>query len=108
MTLNELLIRVKNRPGAFLGNDINLKSLSHFITGFLYSKSIFSELNNFEKQFKSNFRNFVISELPYQNKCHFDMANWDDIILLLTKDDNESLKLFFEIYEHYCKRFICN
>lgn len=105
MTLNDLISEVKKRPGAFLGDDINLKALSHFITGFLYSKSVSDQTDDIEKCFRTKFRNFVEDEIRNMFRLGIEVAlpkRWDEIITLSVRsDDMRSFDLFFKIYDDF-------
>ncbi len=105
MTLNDLISEVKKRPGAFLGDDINLKALSHFITVFLYSKSVSDQTNDTEKCFRKTFRNFVEDEVRSMFGLDINLElpkRWDEIITLSAgSDDIKSLDLFYKIYDDF-------
>lgn len=95
MLLDDLLNAIRQRAGAFLGNDKNLNALSHFIDGFLLAKKISNQHDISEDGFNHYFRKFIISEMPeYSN-----MIEWDKAITDAYNDD--AWDKFFEFYDKF-------
>lgn len=96
MLLDELLNLIRQRAGAFLGNDINLTALSHFIDGFLFAEFQSGISDKYEQVFRSEFRKFVVSETG----C--DDVEWNRIIT--TTYGDEAWEKFFELWDKFCEK----
>ena len=96
MTLDELITKIQIRPGAFLGDDINIKSLYHFMNGFLCFKQMNNLLSDNENHFNEAFRKFIINKLS--NSKYIDeiclLKTWYEMIQFITNSNKEGLKLF--------------
>lgn len=110
MNLDELIMVIFSRPGGFLGNDRNLKSLHCYLCGFIFAKSIYNKekLSEYESSFNRCFEEFVVSRLfninnPYSSDLLIKLRykGWDRIINLISKSDDEAWSLFFELYKEF-------
>lgn len=97
MLLDDLLNAIRKRAGAFLGNDKDLKSLSHFIDGFLLAKKFSNQYDISESGFNHYFAKFLMSEMP----------EYDHIMLwykkIITAYGNDAWDKFFELYDKFRK-----
>lgn len=93
MLLDELLDLIRQRAGAFLGNDINLTALSHFIDGFLFAEIQSGVSDKYGQVFRRGFRKFVVSETGY------DGFEWYRIIT--TAYGNDAWDRFFELWDKF-------
>ncbi|MDE5834398.1 MAG: hypothetical protein K2H26_02635 [Ruminococcus sp.] len=100
MFLDELISRIRQRAGAFLGNDINLKSLFHFIDGFLFAKANSGIPDKYGQVFRYNFRKFLISELGITEYDQFGF--WYEILEYAYSDD--AWNKFFEMWDKFCEK----
>ena len=103
MTLDELITKIQIRPGSFLGDDIDIKSLYHFINGFLCFKQMFNLLSDSENHFNELFRKFIINDLS--NSEHINRISsfktWYEMIQYIATSNKDSLKLFFIFYDKF-------
>lgn len=95
MLLDDLLNAIKKRAGAFLGNDKDLKSLSHFIDGFLFAKKFSNQYGISEDRFNHDFDKFLMSEMSEYDNIFF----WDEKITTAYGDD--AWDKFFELYDKF-------
>ncbi len=103
MNLDELIKQIEIRPGAFLGDDIDNKSLYHFIEGYLYSRKINNQQTCYEKNFNCMFRDFVINEM-YDSKQineNHNMKYWYEIIQKNNSSNQNEIQLFFRLYKKF-------
>ncbi len=73
MTLDKLLNRIKQRAGAFLGNDKDLKSLFHFISGFLFAEINSGISDPYGQIFWCEFRKFIVSETGHDSILWYEI-----------------------------------
>lgn len=103
VTLDEMIKRVELRPGMFLGNDQDIKSLSHFISGFIICKQMMNILPENEHHFGGMFREFILRE--YSNSEYIDKIDtilpWYKMIQYMVSSDKEGLELFFRLYDKF-------
>ena len=103
VTLDEMIKRVELRPGMFLGNDRDIKSLSHFIRGFIICKQMMNILPENEHHFGGMFREFILKE--YSNSEYIDKIDtilpWYKMIQYMVSSDKEGLELFFRLYDKF-------
>lgn len=103
VTLDEMIKRVELRPGMFLGNDQDIKSLSHFIDGFIICKQMMNILPENEHHFGGMFREFILKE--YSNSEYIDKIDtilpWYKMIQYMVSSDKEGLELFFRLYDKF-------
>ena len=105
MFLDELISRIRQRAGAFLGNDINVKSMFHFINGFLFAKANSGIPDKYGQVFRYEFRKFVISELTGGTaECtEYDQFGfWYEILESAYGD--YAFDKFFEIWDKFCEK----
>lgn len=102
MTLDELIEIIRIRPGNFLGDDLDMKALYHFIQGFLYSKQV-DQLDSEYYHFNELFRRFTIKELSDTNNSDriCSVKTWYEMIQLIADTNEESVKLFFTLYDKF-------
>lgn len=98
MFLDELISLIRHRAGAFLGNDISLNSLSHFIDGFLFAEIQSGISDKYGQVFNYEFRKFVISELGDTEYGKFVL--WHEILEFAYGDD--AWNKFFEMWDKFC------
>ncbi|MDE6788255.1 MAG: hypothetical protein K2J47_02920 [Ruminococcus sp.] len=103
MTLDELIEIIRIRPGNFLGDDLDMKALYHFIQGFLYSKRTNQLACDSEYHFNELFRRFIIKKLSDINNSNriCSIKTWYEIIQLIADTNEESIKLFFTLYDKF-------
>ena len=100
MFLDELISRIRQRAGAFLGNDINLKSLFHFINGFLFAKANSGIPDKYGQVFRYGFREFLISESGDTEYEKFIL--WYEILESAYGD--YAFDKFFEMWDKFCEK----
>jgi hypothetical protein len=103
MELDELIAMVKIRPGMFLGDNMEIKSLYHFINGFLCSNQSSSNAKEYEIHFNQEFRDFIIQRhvYPMRDRELFTFKTWYEIIQYLSENSATELTLFFTLYEAF-------
>lgn len=109
MFLDELIKSIEQRDGAFLGNDHDIKSLSHFIDGFVFSNRVNNIRDERGENFRLHFREYVIScyNDRFQNGQYYvsNLHSWYEIIRFMAyESDRNELKLFFELYHGFCEK----
>ncbi|MBD5159189.1 MAG: hypothetical protein HDT23_02955 [Ruminococcus sp.] len=99
MSLDELISLIRLRAGAFLGNDINVKSLFYFIDGFLFAKANSGIADKYGQVFRYEFEKFLISELGDE---YGKFILWDEILESAYGDD--AWNKFFEMWDKFCEK----
>lgn len=103
MKLDELITRVKIRPGMFLGDDLEIKSLYHFINGFLCYNNTSSNTEEYEIHFNQRFRDFIIRRpiFSMRDRELSTFKTWYEIIQYFSDSSSTELTLFFTLYEAF-------
>lgn len=107
MTLDELIDIIRIRPGNFLGDDLDMKALYHFIQGFLYSKQLTCDkqldCDSEYYHFNELFRRFTIKELSDINNSDriHSVKTWYEMIQLIAGTNEGSITLFFKLYDKF-------
>ena len=99
MFLDELISLIRLRAGAFLGNDMDVKSLFHFIDGFLFAKANSGIPDKYGQVFRYEFRKFVISELGDE---YDQFGFWYEILVSAYGD--YAWDKFFEMWDKFCEK----
>jgi hypothetical protein len=93
--LYDLLVRVKQRPGMYLGK-VSITRLKMLLMGYSMSRGELGlELTQQEKQF-ARFQQWV------QEKYQINSPQgWENIILSQVEDEKLAFDLFFELFEQF-------
>jgi hypothetical protein len=94
--LYEMLKRIKQRPGIFLGQSSIIR-LRAYLDGYMGSRADLGlpptkqelEFNQFQDWIQTRFK---------INSSH----GWDSIILFYSVDEKDALNNFFELFEQFC------
>lgn len=101
MNIEELIMKIKKRPGMFVG-ELNLEPIYHFINGFRFNNIINNNTELIDIYFKDNFSLWVKDFITEKYHINCDSSrNYLYYIQLVSSEHKEQLNLFFEL----CDRF---
>ncbi|BDA68919.1 hypothetical protein RIVM261_016740 [Rivularia sp. IAM M-261] len=93
---NEMIQRIKQRPGMFLGQS-SITRLRSFLDGYTASRQDLG-LSVTEEEIKfSQFQSWVQERFKITSS-----HGWDSIILFYSADEKDALNNFFELFEKFC------
>jgi len=92
MGLKKLIISIEKRPQMYI-NNINIHTLSVFISGYLFGKG---DLSNMDEAFQRDFSTWVTNYYgaSIQN-------SWSDTIYYYEGNHNKSVECFFDLYKRW-------
>jgi hypothetical protein len=98
-TLFELLEKIKNKPGLYLGT-ASITNLRMFILGYRFARSeVGIATTGAESDFHKNFQPWL------QNRLSIRTVNaWDKIILLTCIDEKAGFDYFFRLLDEFIQR----
>jgi hypothetical protein len=97
--LYELLPKIKQRPGMYLGVP-SITSLRMFVVGYQFArKEMRLDATEAESDFYQNFQPWLQRKFQVQT-----VNSWDKIILLYSVDEKEAFKYFFELMDEFLAR----
>ena len=98
-TLFELLEKIKNKPGLYLGT-ASITNLRMFILGYRFARSeVGITTTEAESDFYKNFQPWL------QNRLSIRTVNaWDKIILLTCIDEKAGFDYFFQLLDEFIQR----
>jgi len=96
MELNKLIDLMEKRPLMYMKN-YDIEMLSTFIDGFLYGKSVSSNVSIDEDLFRPNFSFWVQEYYGEKPTSH----GWASVILYHEGSHRKAVEKFFELYKEW-------
>ena len=93
--LYDLLSRIKQRPGMYLGK-CSITRLNMLLTGYSLARIELGLTETKEEEEFGNFQDWI--ETKYQSTSN---QGWDSLILLNSQDEKEAFHNFFQLFEQF-------
>ena len=101
-TIYDLLYFMEKRPGMYVGNDITLKAIKHYVAGYIASSVINNTLTNEEKKFVDQFNEWVRIKLIEQTGIQLDLhRSYYHYISTVYTDEQERIDSFFRLVHEF-------
>ena len=101
-TIFDLIYYMKKRPGNFIGNEITLKAIFHFLDGYIASAIIHKVLLDDEEKFRNQFDEWVRIKLIEQTGIQLDLhRSYYHYISTVYTDEQERIDSFFRLVHEF-------
>lgn len=105
MDIEKLIKMIKGRPGMFVGNNLNVRGVSLFIKGFLYSSIGNKSEYKIDTLFRENIDEWVRCAIEQREEIRFEeQRGYVYYIETVCENGEQEMALFFELCEEFFEK----
>ena len=109
MSFNNLILRLVQRPAMYIGDEIKLESIMHYLNGCLGARKSLNALEPFEVVFMGCFTKYISEKydiiITNENAKNNKLKYWCHVITANSKDEADALKLFYDLYNEFYEMY---